>query len=83
MMPSSSQVLDHQLIFHIMYGLGQFHHRQNKGEERRGEGRLGKKTNNCLANIVQQLMAKDRTTSPGRVLGDLAKKQQQPLRSSK
>ena len=30
MMPSSSQVLDHQLIFHIMYGLGQFHHRQNK-----------------------------------------------------
>ena len=37
MMPSSSQVLDHQLIFHIMYGLGQFHHRQNKGEERGGE----------------------------------------------
>ena len=37
MMPSSSQVLDHQLIFHIMYGLRQFHHRQNKGEERRGE----------------------------------------------
>ena len=28
---------DHQLIFHIMYGFGQFHHRQNKGEERRGE----------------------------------------------
>ena len=37
MMPSSSQVLDHQLKFHIMYGLGQFHHRQDKGEERRGE----------------------------------------------
>ena len=37
MVPSSSQVLDYQLIFHIMYGLGQFHHRQNKGEERRGE----------------------------------------------
>ena len=36
-MPSSSQVLDHQLIFHIMYGLRQFHHRQNKGEERRGK----------------------------------------------
>ena len=36
-MPSSSQVLDHQLIFHIMYGLRQFHHRQSKGEERRGE----------------------------------------------
>ena len=33
----SLQVLDHQLIFHIMYGLGQFHHQQNKGEERRGE----------------------------------------------
>jgi hypothetical protein len=45
MMPSSSQVLDHQLIFHIMYGLGQFHHRQNKEEERRGEerGDLAKK----------------------------------------
>jgi len=58
-----------------MYGLGQFHHRQNKEEERRGEGRFGKKkTNSYLANIVQQLMAKDRTTSPGRVLGDLAKK---------
>ena len=42
MMSSSSQVLDHQLIFHIMYGLGQFHHGQNKGEERRGEGRFGK-----------------------------------------
>jgi hypothetical protein len=39
-MPSSSQVLDHQLIFHIMYGLRQFHHRQNKGEER---GDLAKK----------------------------------------
>jgi len=23
---------DHQLIFHIMYGVGQFHHRQKKGE---------------------------------------------------
>ena len=47
MMPSSSQVLDHQLIFHIMYGLRQFHHRQNKGEERRGE--IWQKTNSCLA----------------------------------
>ena len=72
MMPNSSQVLDHQLIFHIMYGLRQFHHRQNKGEERRGE--IWQKTNNRLANIEQQLMAKDRTTIPGRVLGDLAKK---------
>ena len=45
-----------------------------KTKERRGEGRFGKKTNSCLANIEQQLMAKDRTTSPGRVLGDLAKK---------
>ena len=73
MMPSSSQVLDHQLIFHIMYGLRQFHHRQNKGEERRGEI-WQKKSNSCFANIEQQLMAKDRTTSHGRVLGDLAKK---------
>ena len=40
-----------------MYGLGQFHHRQNKGEERRGEI-WQKKSNNCLANIEQQLMAK-------------------------
>jgi hypothetical protein len=37
MMPSSSRVFDHQLIFYIMYGLRQFHHRQNKGEDRRGE----------------------------------------------
>ena len=44
MMPSSSQVLDHQLIFHIMYGLRQFYHRQNKGEER-----FGKKGNNCMS----------------------------------
>ena len=72
MMSSSSQVLNHQLIFHIMYGLGQFHHRQNKGEERKGE--IWQKTNSCLANIEQQPMAKDRTTSPGRVLEDLAKK---------
>ena len=56
MMPSSSQVLDHQLIFHIMYGLGQFHHRQNKGEERRGEerGDLAKKSNSCLTNIERK-----------------------------
>jgi hypothetical protein len=47
----------------------------DKTKERRGEGRFGKKkTNSCLANKLQQLMAKDRTTSPGRVLGDLAKK---------
>jgi len=36
----------------------------SKTKERRGEGRFGKKTNNCIANIEQQLMAKDRT-SPG------------------
>jgi len=39
-----------------MYGLGQFHHRQNKGDERRGE--IWQKTNSCLANIEKQLMAK-------------------------
>jgi hypothetical protein len=53
----------------------------DKTKERRGEGSFGKKTNSCLANIVQQLMAKDRTTSPG-VMRDLAKKQQQPTVSS-
>jgi hypothetical protein len=47
MMPSSSQVLDHQLIFPLMYGLGQFHHRQNKGD--RGEGRVEKKAAAALA----------------------------------
>ena len=46
----------------------------SKTKERRGEGRFGKKTNSYLANIEQQLMAKDRTTSPRRVLGDLVKK---------
>ena len=35
---------------------------------------MAKKSNCCLTNIVQQLMEKYRTTSPGRVLGDLAKK---------
>ena len=47
-----------------------------KTKERRGEERrdLAKKSNSCLANIGQQLMKKDRTTSPGRVLGDLVKK---------
>jgi len=58
MMPSSSQVLDHQLIFHIMFGLVQFHHRQNKGEERRGEIWQKKQNNSYLANIEQQLMTK-------------------------
>ena len=57
MMLSSSQVLDHQLIFYIMYGLGQLHHWQNKGEERRGE--IWQKNNSCLANIEQQLMIKN------------------------
>ena len=57
MMQSSSQVFDYQLIFHIMYGLGQFHHRQNEGEERRGEGRFGKKN---------QLLSKHRATADGK-----------------
>ena len=58
MMPSSSQVLDHLLIFHIMYGLGQFHYRQNKGEERRREERFGKKK--------QQLLSKHRAAADGK-----------------
>ena len=53
-MPSSSQVLDHQLIVHIIYGLGQFHHRQNKEEER---GDLVKK---------QQLVSKHRAAIDGK-----------------
>ena len=57
MMPSSSQVLDHQLIFHIMYGLGQFHHWQNKGEDRRGEIWQKKK---------QQLLSKHRAVADGK-----------------
>ena len=64
MMPSSSQVLDHQLIFHIMYGLRQFHHRQNKGEERRGEGRFGKKSNSCLTNIERKRCKKSSCCFP-------------------
>jgi hypothetical protein len=35
MMPSSSQVHDHQLIFQKISGVGQFHHWPNKGEEMR------------------------------------------------
>ena len=56
MMPNSSHVLDHQLIFHIMYGFGQFHHRQNNGEERRGE--IWKKK--------QQLLSKHRAAADGK-----------------
>ena len=56
MMLNSLQVLDHQLIFHIMYGPGQFHHRQNKGEERRGEIWQKKK---------QQLLSKHRAAADG------------------
>jgi len=53
MMISSSQVLDHQLIFYIIYGLGQFYHRQNKGEERR-EGDLAKKYREKNRRIVER-----------------------------
>ena len=56
MMSSSSQVLDHQLICHIMYGIGQFHHRQNKGEERRGE----------IWQKNQQLLSKHRAAANGK-----------------
>jgi len=45
-----------------------------KTKKRGGERGFGKKSNSFLANIEQQLMVKDRTTSPRRVLGDLAKK---------
>ena len=56
MMPSFSQVLDHQLIFHIMYGLEQFYHWQNKGEERRGK----------IWQKKQQLLSKHRATADGK-----------------
>jgi len=39
-----------------MYGLGQFHHRQNKGDERRGE----------IWQKNQQLLSKHRATSDGK-----------------
>ena len=77
MMPSSSQVLDHQLIFHIMYGLGQFYHRQNKGEERRGK----------IWQKKQQLLSKHITAADGKRQDNKSweiwqKKQQQPIVSS-
>ena len=56
MMPSSSHVLNHQLIFHIIYGPGQFHHRQNKGEERRGE----------IWQKNQHLLSKQSATADGK-----------------
>ena len=62
MMPSSSQVLDHQLIFHKMYGLRQFHHRQNKGEKRRGE--IWQKSNSCLTNIERKRCKKSSCCFP-------------------
>jgi hypothetical protein len=37
MMPSSSQVHDHRLIFQIISGVGQFHYWQKREERRRGE----------------------------------------------
>ena len=33
MMPNSSQVHDHQLIFQIISGVGQFHHKPKRGED--------------------------------------------------
>ena len=58
-MPSSSQVLDHQLIFHIMYGLRQFHYQQNEGEER-----FGKKSSSCLTNIERKRCKKSSCCFP-------------------
>ena len=62
MMSSSSQVLDHQLIFHIMYGLRQFYHRQNKAEERRGV--IWQKNNSCLTNIERKRCKKSSCCFP-------------------
>ena len=52
-MPSSSQVLDHELIFQIIYGVGQFHHRQKRGEERRV---FPKKKQLLVAKKIEQLL---------------------------
>ena len=48
---------DHQLIFHIMYRHGQFHLRQNKGEERIWE--IWQKTK-------QQMLSKHRAAADGK-----------------
>jgi len=45
-----------------MYGLGQFHHRQNKGEERRGE--IWQKSNSCLTNIERKMCKKSSSCFP-------------------
>jgi hypothetical protein len=37
MMPSSSQVIDHQLISQIISRVGQFHHRPKRGEKRKAK----------------------------------------------
>ena len=61
-MPSFSQVHDHQLIFQIISTVGQFHHWQNKGEERRGK-------------IWQKKPAVPKRKERGELLGFLLKKQ--------
>ena len=52
MMPSSLQVLDHQLIFYIMYGFRQFHHRQ----KRREEVRVCQKRQLLIAKKIEQML---------------------------
>jgi hypothetical protein len=43
MMPSSSQVLDHQLISQIISGVGQFHHRPKRERRQRQSRSRSKK----------------------------------------
>jgi hypothetical protein len=43
MMPSSSQVLDHQLISQIISGVGQFHHRPKRERKQRQSRSRSKK----------------------------------------
>ena len=56
MMPSFSQVLDHQLIFHIIYGLTISSSAKQKREEERED----------LAKKKQQLLSKHRAATDGK-----------------
>jgi hypothetical protein len=58
-MPSSSQVLDHQLIFHITYG---FRH-SSSAKQRRGEGRVGKKKTAAVYQNIERTRCKKTATA--------------------
>jgi len=78
MMPSSSQVHDHQLIFQIISGVGQFHHWQKREERRgelakkqhlllpkhRGEKKVAKKSCCCFSNIEDRKGGQEKHMKP-------------------